>query len=317
MSRRTLLILRLGVFAAACAFVYLRFSGDPGHALALHGALVEGLLRWPLLVPLLALMLLNWGLEAWKWHGLMRPVQRIGYGRAFAATVAGTAIGLITPNRVGEFAGRVLFLEPGHRIQGGFATLLGSIAQFVVTLLVGGLVLGMGLWTPLEPGPVHVWRVVPWCALLIGLAAVFLYFSPKAFARLLPAIPGLRRYERQAHVLETFTTAQLVRVFLLSLARYAVFTAQFCIVLAVLAQVSPQAGLRAVPVVFLLTTLVPTMALTELGVRGSVALALIPGDAAGVLASTVLIWTINLAVPALLGAVLLLLARIRATGDPA
>ena len=71
------------------------------------------------------------------------------------------------------------------------------------------------------------------------------------------------------------------------------------------------------PVVFLLTTLVPTMALTELGVRGSVALALIPGDAAGVLASTVLIWTINLAVPALLGAVLLLLARIRATGDPA
>lgn len=317
MSRRTLLILRLGVFAAACTFLYLRFGGAPVHALALREVLVQGALHGPALALVLLLMVLNWGLEAWKWHGLMRPVQPIGYGRALAATVAGTAIGLITPNRVGEFAGRVLFLDPGHRVQGGFATLLGSIAQFVVTLLAGGLVLGTGLWSPLDPGPLPAWRVVPWCALLIGLSAVFLYLNPKALARLLPAIPGLQRFERQARVLDTFTTAQLVRVFLLSLVRYAVFTAQFCIVLAALAQVPPQAALRAVPVVFLLTTLVPTMALTELGVRGSVALALIPGDDAAVLASTVLIWAINLAVPAFFGAVLLLVARIRTTTAPA
>lgn len=317
MSRRTLLILRLSVFVVACAFLWMRFSGDPGHALALRNVLEKGALPWATLVPVLALMVLNWGLEAWKWHWLMRPVQPIGYARAMAATVAGTSIGLITPNRVGEFAGRVLFLDPEHRIQGGFATLLGSIAQFVVTLLVGGLLLGMGLWSPLEASPVHVWRVLLWCALLIGLAAVFLYFNPKALARLLLAVPGLWRFERHAHVLDAFTTAQLTRVFLLSLARYAVFTAQFCIVLGALAQVPAMAALRAVPVVFLLTTLVPTMALTELGVRGSVALAFIPGDAAGVLASTVLIWTINLALPAIFGAVLLVLVRIRTTGEPA
>lgn len=316
MSRRTLLILRLGVFAAACAFLWMRFAGTPGHAHALRQGLTAETLPGTVLALVLALMVLNWGLEAWKWHWLMRPVQRIGFGRAFAATVAGTSIGLITPNRVGEFAGRVLFLEPEHRIQGGFATLLGSIAQFVVTLLAGGLVLGLGLWMPVEGSPGHAWRVVLWSALLIGLAAVFLYFSPKAFARLLLAIPWLRRFERHAHVLEAFTAAQLARVFVLSLVRYAVFTLQFCIVLAALAQVPATVAVRAVPVVFLLTTLVPTMALTELGVRGSVALAFIPGDAAGVLASTVLIWTINLALPAIFGAVLLVLARIRATGDP-
>lgn len=319
MSRRALLFFRWGVFAAACAFLYLRLTRDQG----MHAP--WALWRNPvapvdpgMLMLVGAMVLLNWAIEARKWQVLMRPIQRLGFLRAFAGTIAGTSIGLITPNRVGEFAGRVLFLEPEHRVQGSFATLLGSIAQFVVTLLVGGVFLLFSHPTFIgSAGAPLTWAVVSWSALLIGCAAVFLYFSPGAFARLLLAVPLLTRFERHAHVLDSYRRPVLLQVFGLSLVRYAVFTLQFALLLQGLAGVGLQDALRAVPSVFLVTTLVPTTALTDLGVRGSVAVAFVPGEAAGIVLAAALIWFLNVVLPALAGSVILLVARIKTSKSSA
>ena len=43
----------------------------------------------------------------------------------------------------------------------------------------------------------HTWSVIVWSTLMIGCAAVFLFFSPAAFARVLLAIPWLQRFERR------------------------------------------------------------------------------------------------------------------------
>lgn len=317
MTRRTLLFIRWGVFIAAGALLYVRLTRKAGmhHPWWLWTNNREPV-PWGALTLVALLMVVNWAIEAWKWRCLVRPIQRLPFVRAFTATIAGTTIGLITPNRVGEFAGRVLFLDPMHRIEGSFATLLGSIAQFVVTLLLGGLALTFNSYLHISNvEPSHAWNVVVWSALLIGCAAVFLFFSPRAFARLLLAIPWLKRFERHAHVLDSFSRADLVRIFLLSLLRYGVFTVQFAIVLVAIAGVEAAEAMLAVPVVFLITTLVPTMALTELGVRGSVATTFIQGDDIGIIISTALVWFINLVVPAMVGGIILLVARIR-TSEP-
>ena len=187
MSRRTLLLVRWGIFLAACAFLFLRLSADQStHALWGEWRNAVDVAAWPVWGVMFAMAVLNWGIEAAKWRWLVAHLERMSLGRAFAATLAGTTVGLITPNRTGEFLGRVLFLAPEHRWQGGFATVLGSIAQFVVTLLLGGLALTFNSYlrfSSVEPS--HAWNVVVWSALLIGCAAVFLFFSPGAFARLL------------------------------------------------------------------------------------------------------------------------------------
>ena len=319
MTRRTLLYIRWGVFLAAGALLFVRLTREAGmhHPWWLWRNNGESAPWGPLAIVVL-LMGMNWGIEAWKWRTLMRRVERLTFLRSVVATIAGTTIGLITPNRVGEFAGRVLFLEPEHRVQGSFATVLGSIAQFVVTLLVGGVALVFNRYlhaNSWEPG--HAWNVVVWSALLIGCAAVFLFFSPGAFARLLLAIPWLKRFERHAQVLDTFSRADLVRVFLLSLLRYGVFTVQFAIVLVAIAHVDVVEAMLSVPVVFLVTTLVPTIALTELGVRGSVAATFIQGEDVGIVVSTALVWLINLVLPAMVGGIILLVARIRTSEDAA
>ena len=58
------------------------------------------------LVILLAF--LNWGLEARKWQVLLKPIQQINFFRAYKSVLSGLALSLNTPNRMGEYGGRIL-----------------------------------------------------------------------------------------------------------------------------------------------------------------------------------------------------------------
>jgi hypothetical protein len=318
MSRRTLLLVRWGIFLAACLFLYGRLAAHQStNAMwgEWRGAMAAA--ESPIWVLLLFLMLLNWGLEAMKWRWLVAHVEGLSIGRAFAATLAGTAIGLFTPNRTGEFVGRVLFLAPEHRWPGSFATLLGSIAQFVVTIVMGGI--AFLVWWRMEGTPQ---ANAPWEALagstliaVVVAGALLLFYFPHLLREVIARIPLLRRFDRAASVLEGYSAPELSAALGMSAARYAVFTVQYMLLLAVFAGVSWGWGLVVVPVIYLVMTLVPTMMLTDLGVRGSVAVALLVpanGTAAMVLLAAFLLWAVNLALPALSGGIILLVARIRA-----
>ena len=251
-----------------------------------------------------------------KWRMLVRGIEPVSFAEAFKATIAGTSIGMITPNRVGEFVGRVLFLAPENRIPASFATAVGSIAQFVTTLVFGTLGLIALILTAQEDGVGS--QSVAWIALcaVVALCTLLLYFNPDLLRAVVARLPVVRKWEQHAAVLESFRSRLLLTVLLLSALRYVVFTVQFIIILEGLADVGINDSLMAIPVAFLFSTLIPTVMLTELGVRGSVAIALIsPGlshDKSVFLASTTL-WLINIALPALAGSIILLVARIRST----
>ncbi len=55
--------------------------------------------------------------------------------RAFKAILAGTCIASFTPNRVGEYLGRMLFVDPGNKITSIAPTILCSMSQMLVTLI--------------------------------------------------------------------------------------------------------------------------------------------------------------------------------------
>ncbi len=84
-----------------------------------------------------ALMWVNWGLEAAKWQISILPVQRISFIRAFQAILAGTCIASFTPNRVGEYLGRMLYVDQGKKIQSVAPTIVCSMAQILITLVAG------------------------------------------------------------------------------------------------------------------------------------------------------------------------------------
>lgn len=317
-GRKLLFVFRWGVFLLACAFLHAQLTTVKGTAAleAFRRMRENGLFPIVLLVTVL-LMVVNWSIESRKWRWLMLPVERIGAGRSLLATVAGTSVGLITPNRTGEFLGRVLFLEPHHRVQGGFATALGSVAQFVITLVMGGLGLlalyGLGRPFPWTSG--WVTTAILSLTVLVSTGALALYLHPGLLRQLLLLIPFLHRAERASAVLNAYEPERLYGVLALSALRYVVFTGQFVLLLTTFDPgLSVVDAACAVPVIYLVSTLIPTVMITELGIRGTAAVSLLVplgGEEVPVLFATAILWSINVVLPAMVGSVILLMARIR------
>lgn len=306
------------IFLLACVFLYVELAGPKGIAVTDGQRVLDLLLtNRVVLLAIGALMLLNWWVESYKWRQLIHAVERVGPWHAFVATIAGTSVGFVSVNRTGEFIGRVLFLAPENRIAGSFATALGSIAQFVVTLAAGGfgllVITALKLPLPWPQGWIS-WVLATLTALVTTIALV-LYLYPGLFRQLLLLVPFLGRFERPSAVLSNFQRSDLLSVLLLSGTRYGLFTFQFVLLLHVFGSgVLVGHAMLGVPLIYLIATLIPSVMLTELGVRGSVAVAiLVPmgGEAAVVVLATTCLWLINVALPACVGSLILLFARIR------
>ncbi|MCB9169642.1 MAG: flippase-like domain-containing protein [Flavobacteriales bacterium] len=302
-------IVRWAVFLAACVYLYVRLSGAQGTS---GGSSPPPLVALCLAGVLLG-MVANWGLEAWKWRRLIAGTVHVPFGTAVRAILAGTTVGLITPNRTGEFLGRVAFLPAHLRDEASFITVLGSITQFAVTILVGAFAMSMVPWLgPMLPLD-HAWSIaVGTGALLLGSFALILLVRPVLIVQLLERLPGSGTRLRKARVLSDVPVRILWTTLGFSALRYLVFTLQFACALHILALVPWSQALIAVPIVFLCTTLIPTAVLTELGVRGSVAVAVLAGtsmEPANIAWATSMLWAVNLALPALAGGAILLQMR--------
>lgn len=265
----------------------------------------------------LVLMVFNWGIEARKWQALLQPVQLISWWRAFKATLAGVTFAINTPNRIGEYGGRVWFVLPEHRLKAVSLTVAGSFSQLIITLIFGsgGLIYllnvpGTATIALKDPSYVFWIRVLMYVTVAITVLMTVLYFRLNWLVKWIERMPGISRFVQHIVVLEELGVTVLLRVFGLSLMRYAVFVIQYILMLQVM-QVEIRFDLAwwLVCVLLLILAIVPTIALAEIGLRGQVSkilFGMFSANTVGIVWAAVGIWFINLFVPALAGSLLIL-----------
>lgn len=273
---------------------------------------------WLFIALILFMMLVNWGIESLKWQLLITKIEKLSYFKAFQAVLAGASVSFFMPNRTGDYLGRVFILEKGNHVEGIFSTLVGSFAQTLITFCIGLFCLltfvDHYLRVPYEIGE-YVFTSLILIVPCVVFALLLIYFNigliSDFIGKYLPA--KWKKFIGYSQVFGRYSWKELLRVILLSLLRYLVFTAQFLIVMKLFgARIPIVEGLILIPVVYLIMALVPSVALIELGIRGSVAIFVMGlyykkfGAANSsyemiVLAATSVIWFINLVIPALLG----------------
>ena len=181
----------------------------------LWAALVRGFV-YPNLLWLVAVILLaplNMALEAMKWRQLIGGFSKLGFWPSFKAVLAGTTIAIFTPNRVGEYGGRVLFVEEGQGWKAVIATMVGSLAQLLALLsvgLVGGVYFSVKF---LQPEPYLVLVSISLGAAFLGLL-FFTYFNIDVMVPLVKRIPYIERFKkplRQLTVLRHYHRPELGR----------------------------------------------------------------------------------------------------------
>ena len=289
--------------------------------IAMWQIFIQQLYQAPVGYLLLTLLLLplNWLIEAIKWRHFMLRYESISLYRAFKAVLAGICFALITPNRIGELGGRLLFVDRANQWHSMLANVLGSIAQYLVSLLAG--VLGAFYLGP-QLFPQHqIWWNWAMLGALIGILVIYLIFfnSPALapFFKSLAKAKYLHFLHPKLDLLEQLDRKDLYFTFGWSLLRYLIYSSQYYCVLCFFG-INPgfTVAYAGIFLIFLLQTVLPLPALASLLARGNLAIFVwghFGADAISALAATFLLWIINLILPALIGTLSLFSVHITKT----
>lgn len=268
----------------------------------------------------IALMFVNWGIEAVKWQRLVGHVQHFTFLRSFKSVLSGCSVTMLTPNRVGEYGGRILYVEEGNRIKAISLTIVGSISQLLITMVMGctGLFI-LRFFSHNNPAALHLlpefWGdVLIYLSIAITTGILLFYLRLGWLVRMMEKVPALQKVVRHIQVLDEFSDWQLLRILSLSFWRYLVFILQYLLLLNLMqVRIEPWLCFWLITVFYLVMAIAPTFGFVELPVRVSASwtiLKLFTSNELGVGASALGIWIINLVIPAIIGSLLILSVKI-------
>ncbi len=274
----------------------------------------------PMLMLVLILMFVNWGIEALKWKQLLSKTQQLSFVQSFKAILAGCTVSLITPNRIGEFGGRLIYVENQHKIKAIALSILGSVTQLFVTFLLGliGLIF-LKSESSVSAANSTILQFLSsdflmGLTVIATLALVLLLFQSSLLINFFSRFPLLLKRLKFLSSMERIAKKDMLRLFLLSLFRYMTFILQYLLMLRLMnVQIELSIGISLIAVFYLFMAIAPTIGFIELPVRataGVVIFGLFSSNILGIQVAMFGIWLINLVIPALMGSILMINKKI-------
>lgn len=265
-----------------------------------------------LLLLILILSGVNWALEILKWQYLHRLLQPTSFGEALRSVMMGTTLSYLTPASVGDYAGKLLHTPAHLRIQGTGMAVVGNGIQFWVALFFGTVAFAKFTLQLVPSAPNFLFLLA---LVLATLGAFLLLRYWKHLHRGFQRIPFLNRYTSFFEAFNAKHTGLHSQILGLSTIRYLVFTLQFVFSMMLFElQLSTVNMLMISALVFFAKTVIPSFNfLSDLGVREFSALyfcAFFGMSPQAVVASTLLLWLINVFVPMLMGTYFLIRLRL-------
>lgn len=264
-------------------------------------------------VIVLVLGFVNWYLEAGKWKFLLQPYHAVNIHQSLKIVLAGLSLGMLTPRRSGEWLTRSLYIPPAQRWNSVMQSIVGSMSQLMITLIFGlGALIFLFLTAAVQIPQNYSAMLWPSMLSLMAIALlIFVLTRTPLPALVFQKIPQLD----MGKIKKAFTGKLFFGALGFSFLRYVVFVAQFVMLLFVFGN---QAGVfftfLGVSIVFLLMSAMPLSFLGDTIVRGPVAvfvfndffphflpLEITPNHPGAIIAATMLLWFINVLLPALLG----------------
>jgi hypothetical protein len=304
-------LLKAGILIVAGWFIYRQFNKKnndlkqfehfASQISTVHVVIVMGLV--------VLLMFLNWFLEALKWRYVTKTLINISLWEAVEAVFCGLTWAVTTPNRLGEYGGRVMFLPPRKRVPGIFAMGVGSFSQGSVTNVLGVIAMIWFVANYIHTNLVLAWSVTAVCAIIVAIQLIF-YFNINWAVTLLDRVPFIKKYHRFFEVMGRYHTHELIKIMGFSIARYLTFSFQYFLVFQMLVPgMNIGAMMMMLTLFFLVSSAIPSLDLFDIGVRGFTASHLfvyVTDQNIAVIAGVSSIWLINLFIPAILGSLFVL-----------
>ncbi len=248
----------------------------------------------------------NWGLEAVKWRMLINRFEPITYTTAMKAVFSGVTLSIITPNQIGDFAGRVIHLELMNKWRGSLVTVIGHTAQVIVTLVFGLFALAFfSNDFSLIGSYAHLYKLLFPFAFIFIVLLVWAYLNLRWIYQKVSVWKWLQKVEKYIDVFAAYSKIELLKILILSFIRYAVFLSQYYFLLKFFqVQIDFLPAVACIIATFCVQSVVPSFLLLEIGLRGVSALfffSMFVNQTEAVLLSAYSLWIINMLLPGIVG----------------
>ena len=308
-SKKISAFIKLGIVCLALWFLYQKVFSNESYSevktqflsILSDGSYIE-------LVLVFFLMFINWSIDAIKWQFLVSKLEKVSFWLALKAVFLGITVSIFTPNRIGEFGGRVFCLQQADRLKAVLVTIFGNITQLVTTIIFGVLafLFFSSLYTHLlftkSDYGIYILLVL---SVVVFAVLIYLLYNVSQLSSLFSRWKFLDKYKSYAPVFSLFSSKDISKVLFLSMLRYGVYSFQFYLLIKFAnIEINLLQSLTMSALTFLSMSIIPTIALTELGVRGSVAIyffGFLSSNAIGIMTASFALWIINLVVPAIIG----------------
>ncbi len=264
----------------------------------------------------IAMSFINWGLEVLKWHTAIKPIT-LSICYSMKSVLVGVAIGLITPARMGEYIGRMLYITDAQRMWSGIATFRCSLAQSVITYssgILSFLYLSMNGHLVSSIG-IDSYFFLTLCIIILAVMLI-------SFIKLDRVLPWINKllpfYWKQKLRLDltsnefevAFSDQSQLLILLYACLRYTVYLTQYGIVLSIIGvHLSLLELVTSISLVFLIQSLLPVPSIAKIFARTGAAagvFSILGYGTLEIITASLLIWVINLLLPALCGLAFLL-----------
>jgi hypothetical protein len=254
-----------------------------------------------LLLFALILVPVNWFFEWKKWTITLSLIEaNVKPATKINAFFAGIVTGMLTPNMLGNFIGRIYYFDRNHRIPLIILTLVTNYAQFITSIFLGIIAL-------------LILNKTPWMQDLAKLDMIFVFLAILLLLIYFNFEWIFKRIKRKARMYLLIRNLQKRRVFrwkilAISMLRHAVYTLQFSLMLSAFGEDFSFHNMLWIWQFYLWLTLAPSLFLGKLAIRESVAIWVLTAAGMGeltIVISSFLIWTFNLLIPTIFGLVII------------
>ncbi|MCK9500015.1 MAG: flippase-like domain-containing protein [Bacteroidales bacterium] len=314
LKKLLIFIIKLIIVIASWVFVFFKIknSSDLPELLKLFSEL--DFKQISAFIFLLFLMLANWFLESEKWRFIISKIEKLSSKTALIYVWIGVSVGTITPNRIGEFVGRVMFLKAENRKKATSLTLISDLSQLLITIFFGSISIILLLPYFDKSSEFNFNKNIIYLFIAVSLILSFaVFFSINKIIKYLKNRSFESNWFSKFYDLPNISFSDKTVLFSLSLLRFLVFSFQYFLIFRIFSvEICLYHCFIASSAMFFASHLLPNIAIAEAGLRISFAILFfgIFTDKVSIISiSSLLIYIINIIIPIAIGGINLLYRR--------
>ena len=293
-----LLALKVIILAVTFGYIYVKLTQNNSLVFSNFIANLSFNRKSTLLVFLFFILAAgNWFFEILKWKTLTSIVAPLSFRTALKQSLSALTVSLATPNRIGDYGAKVMYFAPEKRKQVLLLNFFSNAVQMGVTCIFGliGLIYTVQKFSVEYSTTKLILFLL--CLLLLGIVG-YLFKERQLLLK------GLT-ISRVLSYLGEIQGGIKLKVGIYSMVKYAIFSFLFYKLLLLFgAEISFSEAIPLLFSMYLLVSIIPTIFIFDLVVRGGVAVwlfSLVGVSELAVLSTVLSMWLLNFVFPAIWG----------------